>query len=647
MTDPPQPSDADRLPTLPAWVGGAARPVVPERIGTFRLREKIGEGGAGEVWAAHDESLDRAVAVKLVYRTGVGAEQETRLLREAHALAKLSHPNVVTVHDADRCGDYVYIAMELAQGGTLKEAFADPDRGPDERIALLLQAARGLQAAHSLGLVHRDFKPANALLGADGRVRVADFGLARLADAHGESLEDAAGEVGLTPMFTDLTVTGAILGTPAYMSPEQRLGQPVTAASDQFSFCVVAWQALYGTNPLADLNLAAWVAGDIALPRPPSTAGVSPALHAALERGLNPEPEARHASMEPLIAALAKAIAPPSSRGRIALLAGLGAATLAALAVLAWPSETTIDCATPPLDWAATRHIRLATTQLRGAPLQSASSGLHTIAASWDRTRDEACNEALPLSPCAQNRRAAYAELGDHLGPGPTRLPEMLQAVQDACSPDAAPTPDVARLHVRMAAGETQAVLDACLELERTVTRPRVRAAILHLHGRAQAELGDLDGAFETLRVAYNHAERAGAHALATTAAADLAVLTMVELGQPARGRGWLELAEARPAPTRRAAVAVHMARGRVFDARDAWTDAARAYLDAAAQLEDSADFTDGPSDARLRAAAALSNAGDRTAAEALLRPVVEHRTRVYGAEHPRTVTARAQLARL
>src|SRR5690606_14002911 len=216
----------------------------------------LGEGGMGVVYAAYDEDLDRRIAIKVLRDSYGDAAARERMVREAQAMARLSHPNVVQVHDVGDQGGQLYVAMEFVKGMTLRTWLSEQDRPWREIRAMFVQAGRGLAAAHAEGLVHRDFKPDNVLIGGDGRARVADFGLAGAAgvpDSDSESLPDSVViRVGRQSAFnTALTLAGTIMGTPAYMSPEQHRGVATDARSDQFSFCVALWGAIYGEPPFA------------------------------------------------------------------------------------------------------------------------------------------------------------------------------------------------------------------------------------------------------------------------------------------------------------------------------------------------------------------------------------------------------------
>ncbi|HUS65595.1 MAG TPA: serine/threonine-protein kinase, partial [Kofleriaceae bacterium] len=236
--------------------GGAARDERAERlkkggvVGRFTVIDVLGSGGMGVVLAAFDPSLDRRVAIKMLHED-VSEGHAARLEREARAMAQLSHPNVVTVHETGTFEGRLYIAMELIEGQTLGQWLKAGKRTRARILDVMLQAGRGLAAAHEAGLVHRDFKPDNVLVGKDGRVRVSDFGLVTAVG------DDAAGE-GVGGMATGsfapksaLTMAGSIMGTPLYMAPEQHGGQPADAKADQFSFCVTLWQALSGEAPYA------------------------------------------------------------------------------------------------------------------------------------------------------------------------------------------------------------------------------------------------------------------------------------------------------------------------------------------------------------------------------------------------------------
>ncbi len=275
---------------------GRGMGLVGGKLGRFAVTGQVGAGGMGVVYAAFDPELDRKVALKLVKPEGSGPDGSSRLLREARAAAQLAHPNVVTVYEVGSLGDELFVAMEYIEGGTLTQWLAEAPRSPKEVLAMLVEAGQGLAAAHAVGLVHRDFKPDNVLVGKDGRARVGDFGLAR-------SFSEAAPPV--PSYLPQLAETNRVAGgTPAFMAPEQRQGRVADARSDQFSFCLAACEALYGERP----------SGTTAVPptRPSlkPKRGVPERARRALARGLSPDPRARFGSMEELL----KELRPPRRR---------------------------------------------------------------------------------------------------------------------------------------------------------------------------------------------------------------------------------------------------------------------------------------------------------------------------------------------
>ncbi len=330
MHDSPN-SDPHRTNTTRTRTEASPAPTSPpiasaRSLGRYQILSVVGEGGMGQVYAAYDPKLDRRVALKLLRTVGVATHRH-RLNREARALARLSHPNVVTVHEVDEHDGRLLVAMEYVQGQTLKDWMAaNPPQGGTtwlaEALELLLQAGQGLAAAHEAQLVHRDFKPANVLVGTDGRVRVADFGLARSV-FDDNTLEEPSGSPSTGPhslAAEDATRTGVVVGTPAYMAPEQADGKPLDGRSDQYSFCLVSWELLFGVRPRRG-----------ALTRPQKSA-IPEGVEKVLRRGLAKRPSARFREMKDLLAALSAQLGalrgrPPSSLRR----RGLWVVTTAAL----------------------------------------------------------------------------------------------------------------------------------------------------------------------------------------------------------------------------------------------------------------------------------------------------------------------------
>ncbi len=317
--------------SVPTEIHGAPpSAAVGEAVGRYQLHGVIGAGGMGVVYSAHDPQLNRKVAVKLVRASSndeeVAARSRARLLREAQAMAQLAHPNVVAVFDAGTHQGQVFVAMEWVPGETLKKFLERRRSDWREVVQQFIAAGEGLAAAHHRGLVHRDFKPDNVLVGSDGRVRVTDFGLARL-EAYADPEEGRAAPASSSVSVSSMTETGMLLGTPAYMAPEQLQGRAVDARSDQFSFCVALFEALYGRRPYlkTSIEMAA-----LTLPTQPR---LPASLIEVLERGLSFHPSARAASMDEVIAGLKEALL-ERPRKRAPLVA-VAAAVLVAIAVAA------------------------------------------------------------------------------------------------------------------------------------------------------------------------------------------------------------------------------------------------------------------------------------------------------------------------
>ncbi len=284
---------------------GAAESAEPigAKVGRYVVVDELGQGGMGRVVRAYDPKLRREVALKLL-RASADPAARSRIVREAQAMATLAHPNLVAVHDVDTHDGQPFIAMELVEGTTLRGWASDVPRTWREILRACVEAGRGLAAAHAAGLVHRDFKPENVLVGADGRVRVTDFGLAR--GAIGVASEHVEIGDGPEPLDEALTVVGSVMGTPAYMALEQHRGDPVDARSDQFAYCVSVWELLYGQRPFAGklVHELAEAKAAMALDEPASARTVPRWVRKELLRGLSPEPADRHPSMDALLDAL-------------------------------------------------------------------------------------------------------------------------------------------------------------------------------------------------------------------------------------------------------------------------------------------------------------------------------------------------------
>jgi tetratricopeptide (TPR) repeat protein len=503
---------------------------VGARLGGYEIVELLGAGGMGEVYRARDVRLARDVALK-VLRPGFADPAGPAagwLEREAQALARLRHPNVVVVHEVGRADGLAYVAMEYVAGGSLR---AWLQRAPRDRAAILAvfaQAGRGLAAAHRAELVHRDVKPDNILVGDDGRVRVTDFGLAAPADA------------GL-----------AHAGTPAYMAPEQHVGDPIDARADQFGFCVALHEALYGARPFDDGDRAALIAAISAgAIRPaPVDAAVPAWLRAILVRGLSAAPAARFPTMDALVDALADD--PAIRRRRVLAGAGVGAlavvATIGATAIVRGPDTPPPRCATddPRLAavWNPDARARLtAAFAATGRPY--AAERAAQVAAALDRygaaliaMRAEACaattlrhaqsSALLDLRNACLDRRvdqlgAQVAVLGQLRGDGLDRALEAVEQLEPLgpCADGAALTAVVplARPALRPAIAQVEALVDRAAALQRA----GAYAAGLADASVAASVAAALGHAPLRAEVAYTHATLAEAAGDFATARADL-----------------------------------------------------------------------------------------------------------------------------
>jgi serine/threonine protein kinase/tetratricopeptide (TPR) repeat protein len=284
-------------------------PQLGDVLGRYVVLEVLGRGGMGTVYAARDPGLDRNVAVKLLH----ASVEQQRLVREAKALAKLAHPNVVAVYDVGAFERRTFIAMELVDGWTVRDWLGATSRSWRDIVEVFVDSARGLAAAHEAGLVHRDFKPDNVLVGKDGRARVLDFGL--VSEAHAPDELAAARDEPILDDFR-LTQSGVVMGTPAYMAPEQYRSEPADARSDQFAFAVALWESLFGERPFRGTTFAGLM---ISVTRGELTEPAQPAraprwLHRVLKRALSVDPMARYPSMEALLLDLKGGMASAEAR---------------------------------------------------------------------------------------------------------------------------------------------------------------------------------------------------------------------------------------------------------------------------------------------------------------------------------------------
>lgn len=297
------------------------------RVGRYEIERELGRGGMGVVYQARDVTLDRRVALKLLHARRDEAAQ-ARLLREAQVMAKLAHPNVVPVFELGELRGDVFLVMELVAGTTLDAWLKASKHSQREILARFVEAGRGLAAAHAAGVVHRDFKPANVLVGADGRVRVTDFGLSRPGPA-----------VALPPLGSPLvTREGTVIGTLAYMAPEQLDGSAATEASDQFAFCMALAEALSGVRPFDGANWSTLAVSHSG--RPALKSAIPARLRSVLRRGLEKDPSRRYASMTALLNAFERAHRPGWTPVAVTALAGAALTFLLALVATSRPAPS-------------------------------------------------------------------------------------------------------------------------------------------------------------------------------------------------------------------------------------------------------------------------------------------------------------------
>jgi serine/threonine-protein kinase len=564
-------------------------------IGRYLVLSVLGRGGMGEVYAAYDPELDRRVALKLLHTAGGTESARKRLLREARALGKLSHPNVVQVHDVGEHQGDVFLAMELVEGQSLKDwCKSEPKPRFRQVLAAYLEAALGLAAAHQKGLIHRDIKPANILRGKDGRVRVADFGLAAghepLAEDGGDERDAADEPPGETPSSSSgqeggfderLTATGALMGTPAFMSPEQARGREVGTAADQYSLCVALYEGLYGVLPFSADADAEPLAVLLQLyqrkmhdpPAPPPVDSPVPAwVHKALGRGLSPAPEDRYPSLEALIAALSD---DPDARRRArrrVMGAAAGAMVLASVALAGWVQSGVFRDPCGALGrelagvWDETVKGRVRAALLgtqrshAGTTAERVAAVLDRYAGQWVGMRTEVCRafreetgeqrkSVLNLRDvCLLRRRGQLRALTEVLASGPDTqvLDKAVQAAEGLypiayCADEKAltarvPPPEDPAIRARV---ETLQPRVDCLEALRTagkykqglaeggpllaevegLTHTPLRAQAMFWVGRLREGDGDYDGASSMLREALFLAAQGKDEVLATRAA--------------------------------------------------------------------------------------------------------------------------------
>jgi len=574
-------------------------------FGRYRIVHRVGSGGMGTVYSAFDPTLDRTVALKVLHDKVESADAEQRLLREAQAMARLSHPNVVTVHDAGMKDGRPYVAMEFVEGSDLRTWLRREERSWREIVDQFVAAGDGLAAAHTAGLIHRDFKPGNVMVGDDGRVRVTDFGLARAAEAgEWETLETSAATHHMpvadaessSPLETPLTQAGMVLGTPAYMAPEQALEGRADHRSDQYAFCVSLYVALFGKHPLGEFsNLPEFVAQlEISEVKPPATDHQVPGrIVDAIMKGLSRSPEERFPDMDALLDVLRR---DPSQRRKRWLIAGAGVAAAAVIVgVVAYTAYRRQLCAGGALQVAAVwnsdrraqleEHFASVAESLGREAVAAVATRLDDYTDRWATVHREACvatrirgehSESLldRQMACLRRRLREMDHLLALLAAGGRELAtSALDAVvgldvPEVCADSTAlverlPLPDdeatraaladledsLAAANAEKLAGEYQTALERLAELApraRELGYPPTLAEVMILKGFVEAELGQGEDAERSLREAFGAAEQGRDDRAGAVAASNLMWVTGYLQGRFEEAERWSDLASAK-----------------------------------------------------------------------------------------------------
>ncbi|HET6582250.1 MAG TPA: serine/threonine-protein kinase [Nannocystaceae bacterium] len=696
-------------------------------MGRYVVLERIGAGNMGIVYRAYDPELDRRVALKLVVVRGSfkrrAAEVRARLLREAQALARVGHPNVIQVHDVGTVDEdvvaaltgatipplgemraparAVFLAMEYVEGSTLRKWTSERERLWREVVGVFRQAARGLWAAHQADVIHRDFKPDNVMIGSDGRVRVLDFGLARAAGGSDSApAELDADEIAARriPSFDEeLTQHGTIIGTPAYMAPEQHVGGGASAASDQFAFCVALWEALYGSRPFAGETHAAIAFAIVhgRLRTPPPERRAPRWLHRLLVRGLQIAPEQRFPTMLDIVDELER---DRNTARRV----GIGALGLAAgvAGVLAIPSGAPSE---PAPCTGADRRIAEAWNEPRREAIASAFAAsdfpfaretwtsAERIVDDWTRrwsdARTEACRatrvygeqsetlmdlriacldrsfgelEALLELYASADRRVvigavdAARSLGDLEACSDTRTlgaRTPLPTDPGLRTRIAAAESELARLHARAIAGALEDVgeeLRAVGEEVLAIDHPPLTQELMAVRALVQFDTGATKDARASWEQGFRWALVAGDHRTAVFFAGKLAFAIGARLADEATGRFWADTARALLRTLEdpgRLEMAILSAEASIASTKGDYEGALAQHARVRAYWEEH-----DPSSPEL--AVALGNIGtlerqrgNAMLAETLHRQEMEIYREAYGAEHPLVAAAMRHVA--
>jgi tetratricopeptide (TPR) repeat protein/predicted Ser/Thr protein kinase len=681
--------------TLDATVraDGAAFGERPGKIGRYPITGRLGAGGMGAVWLGVDPELGREVAIKRV-RAG-DARLRGRFFREATALAALSHPNVVPIYEVGEEDGVPFLVMERVDGRTLQAWIAA--RPPwTEVVEILSQAGRGLAAAHAAGIVHRDFKPANVLLGSDGRVRVVDFGLAASVDAESSR---PVGSVARSPSVGDhsdpstLTDPGTVLGTPRYMAPEQFSGQPSGPAADQYAFCIVLFEALTGRPPFEGKNIKELLRQRCAgLPRA-AAASLPTALRRLVERGLDVDPARRWPSMDALCRALESRLR-PRQRQKAAAIGGLLLVATVPIAVSTYAAGgAPCEEARRHLDgvWDEARQAEAAaamkssTVPFAGTTWPHLREQLDAYADRWVTEHRDACeataihrrqsSEVLDLRMACLDRARerfdhtvglladadvdtlrAAAELVDSL-PGPQRCADVT-ALEDRNRPDdpalAAAVADaelvLERTRAEIEAGGYSRAAERLDTIDATaLSHEPLRAAVFATRGEIELRERHFDAAETELTEAMRAALAAGDAAVLLDAAILLAQVIGVHRVRFAEAKRLFELAQGlsrRDGADGAAAVKVAWLAAELAhirgDVEEARREAKRAVELALAWHGERSTAV---AKARRTLAQALIRAGEPAAAVEQAKAAFDIHSQLLGDAHPSTILARTTWA--
>lgn len=671
-----------------------AVPRARKALDRYTLLRRLGQGTSGVVYLADDPKLHRKVAIKLLHpRVAIGEgnlEARARLLREAQALARSPHPNIVAVYDvgtydtdAGECG--VFIVMEYVEGPTLQTWLGAQKRSWHDVLDVFVAAGRGLAAAHRMGVTHRDFKPANVIVGDEGRVRVLDFGLARGVDGGEDTLPADGSTAAKLALEGTLTHEGTVLGTSAFMAPEQHAGRPADPASDQYSFCVALWEGLYGARPFLGRSLEELAAMKrTGPPQPPRSVDVPRRLATVLARGLAVEPTRRWPDMDALTDALARAVVPSRWRTRAALALG-PAAVLAFGGWLLLRDDRACSGADERMAevWNASRRkaieeaFEAARVSYGGASIGRVLARVEAFANAWTHQHRDAClagsvrGDQTPamldlrmmcldaklrdLDALLTVFETADAKTVERAVEAVGRLPQPSQCENvDALLADVRPPDDptiaaavegeraaLARARALDQAGripDALALAQAVTERAQTLAYAPLLAEALYVRGSLEDGSGHHEEASATLQRSHAIALEAGDDHQAAASATQLVFVEGHRLRRLEVALQWAEAAEAelqRGGHTDNSYL--RMAMASAYHTAQRWDDAERCLRDAIAMIE----AQSGPDHPRLGTAhnnlgEVLRESGELDRARVELELGRDIYERAYGLDHPR-----------